>query len=174
MSTTSHPRRDADRPRDTDTPGISRRSVLTRSAAGVGIALAGDFGGLFGAGAAPAGAAAPAAQPGAVGYGPLVDDPAGLLSLPAGFRYSVIARPGGPRLDSGEPTPDAPDGTAAFVRHGGNGSTLVCNHEIGGSEAFPVPRIPGFVYDPAARGGTTTIEVDKDGRRLGEYVSLAG
>jgi secreted PhoX family phosphatase len=75
---------------------------------------------------------------------------------------------------SGEPTRDDPDGTAAFVRRGGNGSVLVNTHEIGGSEAFPVPRVPGFTYDPAVGGGTTTIEVDKDGNRVREYVSLAG
>jgi hypothetical protein len=45
------------RDRDTDAgepAGLSRRSVLTRSATGVGIALTGSYAGLFGA--APAGA----------------------------------------------------------------------------------------------------------------------
>lgn len=37
-----------------------------------------------------------------------------------------------------------------------------------------MPRIPGLVYDEQAGGGTTNIEVDKDGRRIREYVSLAG
>ena len=40
-------------------------------------------------------------------------------------------------LESGEPTPSDPDGTASFVRRGGNGSVLVNNHEIGGGEAAP-------------------------------------
>lgn len=159
-----------------ETRGISRRSVLTRSAAGVGIALSGSYGGLFGAGAAPAHAAAGGARAGraAVGYGPLVDDPAGLLSLPAGFTYTLLAETGVTRLESGEPTPSDPDGAAAFVRHGGNGSVLVVNHEVSGSEPYPVPRVPGFVYDPAVGGGTTNIEVDKDGNRVRQYVSLAG
>jgi secreted PhoX family phosphatase len=154
--------------------GISRRSVLTRSAAGVGIALTGSYAGLFGAGAASASPGSAPGKPGPAGYGPLVDDPAGLLSLPAGFSYTIVAESGVTRLDSGEPSPSDPDGTASFVRHGGNGSVLVVNHEIGGSEPAPVPHIPGFVYDPAAKGGTTNVEVDKDANRLGQYVSLAG
>jgi secreted PhoX family phosphatase len=48
------------------------------------------------------------------------------------------------------------------------------NHEIGGGEANRVPLVPGFVYDAKAGGGTTTLEVDKDGNRIREYVSLAG
>jgi uncharacterized protein len=176
MSTSPAIRREPDTDLPGETSGISRRAVLTRSAAGVGIALSGSYGGLFGAGAAPAHAAAGGARAGraAVGYGPLVDDPAGLLSLPAGFTYKIVAETGVTTLESGEPTPSDPDGTAAFVRHGGNGSVLVNNHEIGGSEPNGVPAIPGFVYDAGARGGTTTIEVDKEGNRVREYVSLAG
>jgi len=96
------------------------------------------------------------------------------LSLPAGFSYAVVARAGVTRLESGEPTPSDPDAMAAFVRPGGNGSVLVCNHEIGGKEPFPVPHLDGLVYDPDARGGTTTIEVDKSGQVIRQYVSIAG
>jgi secreted PhoX family phosphatase len=160
---------------DTDEPsGLSRRSVLARSATGVGIALSGSYAGLFGAAPASAKGAAAKAPKGQVGYGALVDDPAGLLSLPAGFSYTIVAQSGVTRLESGEPTPSDPDGTASFVRHGGNGSVLIVNHEVSGGEPYPVPRIPGFVYDPAAGGGTTNVEVDKDGNRVREYVSLAG
>ena len=156
--------------------GLSRRSMLTRSAAGAGIALSGSLAGLFGSGTSPAGAQdrAGRAPKGAAGYGPLVDDPNGLLSLPAGFSYALVAQSGVTRLDSGEPTPSDPDGTASFVRHGGNGSVLVVNHEVSGGEPYPVPRTSGFTYDPAAGGGTTNVEVDKDGNRIREYVSLAG
>jgi len=147
--------------------GLSRRTVLSRSAAGLGIALTGSLNGLFGTSASAAGRRV-------AGYGPLVDDPAGLLSLPEGFSYTVVAQSGVTRLESGEPTPGDPDGTAAFVRHGGNGSVLVNNHEISASDPNPVPLTPGFVYDPAFGGGTTNIEVDKDGNRVREYVSLAG
>ena len=135
-------------------PGISRRSMLSRSA-GVGIALSGRMTGLFGSGTAHAGVKdrAGKAPNGEAGYGPLVTDPDGLLSLPAGFAYTVVAHAGETTLDSGEPTPSDPDGTAAFVRHGGAGTVLVVNHEIGGGEAHPVPRIDGFTYDPAASSG---------------------
>ena len=131
--------------------------------------LSGSVPGLFGTGVAEArhGEDGP-------GYGPLVPDPAGILSLPEGFSYTIVAQSGVTALDSGEPTPDDPDGTAAFVRRGGNGSVLVVNHEIGGSETYGVPPVAGFVYDAAARGGTTNIEVDRRGKRVREYVSLAG
>jgi uncharacterized protein len=151
--------------------GLSRRSVLERSAAGVGIALSGSFSGLFGSEALAH--RGPHPRPTVPGYGPLVDDPAGLLSLPEGFSYTVVAQSGATKLDSGEPTPSDPDGAASFPRRHG-GTVLITNHEVGGSEAFPVPRIDGFVYDPAAGGGTTTIEVDREGKRVRQYVSLAG
>ena len=61
------------------------------------------------------------------------------------------------------------------MRRGGNGSVLISNHEVERERALPRPaRSPGFVYDPAAGGGTTTIEVDRHGRRVRQYVSLAG
>jgi secreted PhoX family phosphatase len=37
-----------------------------------------------------------------------------------------------------------------------------------------VPHVDGFVYDPGVQGGTTTIEVDRTGGRVREFVSLAG
>ncbi len=147
--------------------GVSRRSLLTRSAsASVGIVLTGSIPGFFGT--------AHAKHGGEVGYGPLIPDPDGLLSLPEGFSYKLVAKSGETLLETGQPTPDDPDGTAAFVRRGGNGSVLVQNHEIGGSESFRVPALEGLTYDPLAGGGTTNIEVDKDGNRVREYVSLAG
>jgi secreted PhoX family phosphatase len=167
--------REVDMSTGAEAGGLSRRSMLTRSA-GVGIALTGSINGLFGSGAAPAGAhdRVGTAPKGEAGYGALVEDPAGLLSLPAGFTYSIVAQSGVTTLESGEPTPSDPDGTASFVRRGGNGSVLVVNHEVSGSEPHPVPRVSGFTYDPAAGGGTTNIEVDADGGRVREYVSLAG
>src|SRR5690349_5485186 len=129
--------------------GLSRRAMLTRTATGAGIVLSGSYSGLFGMGAADA---AGRGKPGPVGYGPLVPDPAGLLSLPEGFSYKVVAQSGVTRLETGEPTPSDPDGTAAFVRHGGNGTVLVNNHEVGGGEPYPVPRVSGFTYDPKAGG----------------------
>lgn len=156
----------------TDEPrGLTRRTLLRRTAvAGAGVALIGSVDTIFGAGGASAATASPLAQ----GYGPLVPDPAGRLSLPAGFRYVVVAEAGVTRLDSGEPSPSDCDGMAEFDRRPGTGSVLVCNHEISGSEPYQVPLRAGYVYDAEAGGGTTTISVDKDGRRLGQRVSLAG
>jgi secreted PhoX family phosphatase len=60
------------------------------------------------------------------------------------------------------------------VRRGGHGSVLINNHEVSGTEPYPVPHVAGYVYDEAAPGGTTNIEVDRHGNRVREYVSLAG
>jgi secreted PhoX family phosphatase len=165
----------------TDTPGTaapalpagpSRRSVLGgAAAAGLGIAVLGSTDLLFGA--TPASAAA-AGRGKPAGYGPLLTDPFGKLALPAGFSYRVVAQSGVTVLESGEPTPDRPDGTAAFPRRQG-GSILIQNHEIGATAGTsPVPHLEGYVYDPGAFGGTTTIEVDAAGNRVRQYVSLAG
>ncbi|WP_314171894.1 alkaline phosphatase PhoX [Streptomyces winkii] len=147
---------------------LSRRDVLRTSAfGGLGIAVAGSLDAI----AAPAAAAVTRS---AGGYGKLVSDPAGLLSLPEGFSYRIIAESGVTKLESGEPTPSDPDGTACFPRGDGKGSVLVSNHEIQGDEDHAVPPLPGLTYDPGARGGTTNIVVDSDGKRVGQYVSLAG
>jgi secreted PhoX family phosphatase len=134
------------------------------AAGALGVAVAGSVGLLVGRGPDPRPA----------GYGPLRPDPRGLLALPEGFRYRVVAEEGVSRLESGEPCPSDPDGAAAFARLDGPGSVLVCNHEVSGDEPFPVPHVEGLVYDPAAGGGTTTIHVDADGRRQRQFVSLAG
>ncbi|GAB3588156.1 PhoX family protein [Amycolatopsis endophytica] len=145
---------------------LSRRDLLrTGAASGLGIVVAGSVDAI----AAPAAAAQVRRE---AGYGALVDDPAGLLALPKGFRYRVVAQAGVTKLDTGEPTPSDADGTACF-RHG-RGFVLVNNHEIDGGEDHPVPALPGLTYDPGAGGGTTNIVVDRDGNRQSEYVSLAG
>jgi uncharacterized protein len=164
--------------RDTHHTGISRRTLLrTGSAAGLGIVFAGSIEALAGcATATPASTpapAAPGAPPATAGYGPLVADPKKILSLPAGFRYTVVAEAGVSSLsDGGEPTPSDTDGTAAFAT--GSGITLVNNHEIVGDEDFTVPVRDGLTYDPAGGGGTTNIELSATGERVREYVSLSG
>ena len=155
---------------------VTRRTFLAGwASSGLGIALAGSVGSVFGA--SPARGATVAEMPGTEpGYGPLVTDPGGLLSLPAGFSYQLVARSGITTLESGEVTPGRTDGMACFVRHGGNGSVLVVNHE-NGAQANPivVPHLEGLTYDAGrAFAGTTTLEVDKDHNRVREYVSLAG
>ena len=145
---------------------VTRRTFLGRTAAGgLGIAFAGSMEAIAGPPAFAAG------RP-ALGYGPLVADPAGVLALPAGFSYRIVAESGVTLLESGEHTPSDPDGTAGFPR--GKGVTLVNNHEIGGSEPYRVPALPGLTYDPGAGGGTTNIDVDAHGARIRQYVSLAG
>ncbi|MFF9777084.1 alkaline phosphatase PhoX [Streptomyces sp. NPDC013978] len=110
-----------------------------------------------------------------VGYGPLVPDPDGILALPAGFTYRILTHSGKTKLESGEFTPGKHDGTAAFP--GPRGTTLlVNNHELKGPRAnweFPVPLTEGLVYDPAAAGGCTVVEVRPDGR-VAEWVGIAG
>ncbi|WP_024759624.1 alkaline phosphatase PhoX, partial [Streptomyces exfoliatus] len=111
----------------------------------------------------------------ALGYGPLVADPEGILALPAGFSYRVVTHSGVTRLESGEFTPSNHDGTAAFA--GPRGATyLVNNHELYGPRSnwpHPVPLTEGLVYDPTAPGGCTVVEVHRDGT-VAEWVGLAG
>lgn len=160
---------------------VSRRSFIGLAAAS-GAAVAGLP--LLDADAA---LAAPLSTRGgrpAQGYGPLVADPAGMLDLPHGFSYRVVSvsdgvtSAAGPVAatvlsDGGEPSPSRYDGTGSFeVEHG---YALISNHENGSTAVNPVPHRPGFTYDPgAAFGGTTTLRVDRSGRRLSEVVSLAG
>jgi hypothetical protein len=145
---------------------ISRRDALRAGAAGAfSILVAGSVDAI----AAPS---ASAMTRRAVGYGPLVPDPAGVLSLPEGFSYKIVAETGVTLLESGEPTPSDPDGTAVF--EDGTNYVLINNHEVGGGEAFRVPTLEGLTFDPGAGGGTTNIVVDAEGNRVAEYVSLAG
>ena len=145
---------------------LSRRNLIRAGAAGVfGIAVAGSIDAI----GAPE-AVALTRRP--TGYGPLVADPKGILALPEGFSYKVLAHAGETTLDSGEPSPSDPDGAAVF--ESSTGWALVQNHEIGGSETYGVPALPGLTFDPGARGGTTTIVMDRQGNRVSEHVSLAG
>lgn len=143
---------------------LSRRNLLRAGTlGGLGIAFAGSIQAVAG----------PAyAHPTVPGYGPLVPDPAGILSLPEGFSYRIVAEAGKTLLSTGEATPSDPDGIACFGTR--RGFTLVNNHEIGGNEPHRVPARPGFTFDPGAGGGTTNIEVDHHGGRVRQYVSLAG
>ncbi|WP_229859323.1 alkaline phosphatase PhoX, partial [Streptomyces anandii] len=160
---------------------FARQSALT----GAGVALAGSVGALATApnalastdtdvetAAGEAGNAADARH--GAGYGPLLPDPEGVLALPAGFSYRIITHSGRTRLESGEFTPSNHDGTAAF--DGPRGATLlVNNHELKGPRAdwkYPVPLTEGLVYDPAASGGCTVVEVRRD--HVAEWVGIAG
>ncbi|TGN77662.1 DUF839 domain-containing protein [Streptomyces bauhiniae] len=158
---------------------LTRRDFARSTAAGgAGVVLAGSVGALATAPQALAatdldGAADAHGHPG-IGYGPLLPDPDGILALPAGFSYRVVTYSGRTRLESGEPTPSNHDGTAAFA--GPRGAVLlVNNHELKGpraSWAHPVPLAEGLVYDPAASGGCTVVEVRRD--HVAEWVGIAG
>lgn len=151
----------------TTTSPFSRRGFLGATAAtGLGFVFAGA--GSLDAFVRPAAAAVRSAT----GYGELVPDPRGILALPPGFSYNLIARSGQtPTLDGVHPSD--PDGMGVFAGADG-GSVLVTNHENGGEEPFKVPVVEGITYDPGAIGGTSTIVVDKAGNRVQQYTSLAG
>jgi secreted PhoX family phosphatase len=92
--------------------------------------------------------------------GPLVPDPARILDLPAGFRYTILQRTFDVMSD-GAPVPGRPDGMACFA---GPADTLILmrNHELdrgsflSGSEAAPPE-----AYDPKAMGGVTRLVLNK-------------
>ncbi|MFJ4031656.1 MULTISPECIES: alkaline phosphatase PhoX [Streptomyces] len=158
---------------------LTRRDFArTTAVTGAGVVLAGSVGALATAPQALAAADLDGARdahghPG-IGYGPLVPDPDGILALPEGFSYRVVTYSGRTRLESGEPTPSNHDGTAAFA--GPRGAVLlVNNHELKGPRAnwkHPVPLAEGLVYDPAASGGCTVVEVRRD--HVAEWVGVAG
>jgi len=75
------------------------------------------------------------------GYGPLVVDPNGLLDLPAGFSYQVVAQ-SGDTMDDGLYAPGQPDGMACFALEGSK-VALVVNHELRGSRALHRNMGPG-------------------------------
>jgi uncharacterized protein len=104
------------------------------------------------------------------GFGPLVQDPNGILDLPRGFHYKIISEEGG-KLTNGGLIPGAFDGMAAF--EGPNNTTvLVRNHELGTNAANPV--IGLNPYDPAAVGGTTALVVGTNQEVINEYVTSSG
>jgi secreted PhoX family phosphatase len=157
---------------------LSRRQLLGRGAAGLGIVALGNASSLF-----DAVGASPVRRDGWNGrgwhgprswqeVGPLLDDPAGMLDLPAGFSYRVVSR-AGDAMPGGGTVPSNQDGTGSFAAPGGR-TVLVVNHELGSSATLPATAATALTYDPGAKGGTTTLTLDRRGNRVDEYVSLAG
>jgi secreted PhoX family phosphatase len=116
-------------------------------------------------------------------HGPLRPDPLGILDLPEGFEYRVIARVG-ERMADGLFVPGLPDGMAAFPGPGGS-TLVVCNHELsygstespfrGGVPAAVRPKIWDGGSGRPLPGGTTTIQYDtRSGEVIGQHLSLAG
>ncbi|MFD0854467.1 alkaline phosphatase PhoX, partial [Actinomadura adrarensis] len=146
---------------------VSRRGVMKGGAAGaLGIALAGSLDTIFqtSASAAEAGEA--------YGYGPLIPDPDGVLDLPKGFSYKQLSAVND-TIEPGVLVPGAHDGMATYAGTRKDTVRLVRNHEQTSSGTKPVAP-SRLVYDPAAYGGTTTLEVDRKGNLVDQYISIAG
>lgn len=118
------------------------------------------------------------------GYGPLISDPKGVLSLPEGFSYQVLSTLG-ELMSDGNSVPDRADGMGCLEIDDEH-IALVRNHELqpkhlkefgpGQPEPLKTPR----AYDSnelgqALPGGTTTLVVNtKTGKKVKEYLSLTG
>lgn len=123
------------------------------------------------------------------GYGPLIPDPAGLLSLPAGFRYHAFSRTGD-RMSDGFAVPSLHDGMACFSTPDAARVILVRNHEVGegnpnqgpfaGNASLFQNLDPAMIYDRGSGtrpclGGTTNVVYNLLERRVErEYLSLVG
>ena len=160
---------------------ISRRRFLESSAAAISL-------GFTGLGCARPDTLATAIDP-AFGFGPLVDDPDGVIALPRGFTYRIFSS-AGETMSDGFFVPTRHDGMATFP--GPDGMTLlVRNHEITpgadpadgafGADLSLLDRIDrDLLYDPGsgrppALGGTTTLLYDTVNQRLvSHHLSLAG
>lgn len=98
-----------------------------------------------------------------------------LLSLPAGFTYSVISATGDLLSDGQSRVPSHHDGMAAFSGDGDN-IILVRNHELDrdGLGNTRCARDDHPAFDPFQAGGTTTLTLDSAGQLMRHEVSLAG
>ena len=122
-------------------------------------------------------------------FGPLQDDPDGIIALPPGFSYKIFSR-AGESMSDGLLVPARHDGMAAFA--GPSGMTiLVRNHELGssartelgpfGSDLALIDLIDReLLYDDGggnspALGGTTTLVYDTTAQELvSHHLSLSG
>jgi len=127
----------------------------------------------------------PRAAPGsrALGYGPLVADPRGLLDLPQGFSYRIVSEHG-QAMDDGFVVPSNADGMGAFALDR-NRTILVRNHELRPNRAdrgpFPAGgRGASLVFDrfgdgaPSPGGTTTLVYNQRSGRVESQHLSLVG
>lgn len=156
---------------------MDRRTFLRQSAmvaAGTVGLSAGPFGGLVWRAAL----AEPKFARNNGGYGPLgpvpdLRDGVVRLHLPAGFRYRSFGLRNTPLTEEATITPGRHDGMAAFSWRGGR-LRLVRNHEQ--TQPNPVGAFGDVskAYDPAAPGGTTTLEISPKGDRVRSWVSLNG
>lgn len=128
-------------------------------------------------------ASTPRGQARAIGYGPLVPDPAGLFDLPAGFSYTIISETG-QAMDDGLSVPSHLDGMGAF-RLDRDRTILVRNHELsprrverGVFRSIPPAGLPAFDRingEMPVPGGTTTLVYNsRTGRVESQHLSLTG
>lgn len=123
------------------------------------------------------------------GFGPLVKDKNGILDLPQGFKYKIIAQIGD-KMSDGFYAPGLADGMTAAPGPGGL-TILVCNHEFrAGHPVFAGPfkgkdrllkKLPGdLIYDRGGGAGpclgsVTTLLYDTKSRKLrAHFLSLVG
>lgn len=122
-------------------------------------------------------------------FGPLIKDPKGILDLPEGFSYRLLAKRG-EAMSDGYKVPGAADGMAAFAGPDGK-VVVVCNHELGLEMTGMGPfanntRLPeGFdaalSFDPGddrkspSLGGTSNLVFDPaTGEKVAHFLSLTG
>jgi len=121
-------------------------------------------------------------------YGPLLDDPKGVLKLPKDFTYSIISKVG-EKMDDGLLNPGKPDGMATFPA-AENKVLLVRNHEISfgdvensafGKNNELLSKVDkNNFYDFGkgkypALGGTTTLLYNPSTKKVEQsYMSLMG
>ena len=159
---------------------ISRRRFLSSAAA-----MSLGFGGL---GCSKTNVMA-SSIPRGTGFGPLRDDPEGIIALPEGFSYRIVSRRG-EMMSDGFYVPARHDGMATFL--GPDGMTLIVrNHELTptadptdgafGADLGLLSRLdPTQIYDAGASGvpafgGTTTLLYDTKNQNLvSHHLSLAG
>ncbi|XAL98437.1 DUF839 domain-containing protein [Phycisphaeraceae bacterium D3-23] len=162
---------------------LSRRQFLSQSAA-----VTAGFAGLHLFAQHGRAEAALLAQESHARFGGLLQDPHGVLDLPAGFSYRVISK-AGERMDDGFFVPGLHDGMGCFEGPD-NTAILVRNHEVTGHVARLGPfgwrdeqldRLePGALYDHGfgltpCTGGTTTVVYDLRRQEVvRHYLSLAG
>ena len=119
-----------------------------------------------------------------VGYGPLIEDPNGVLALPEGFSYQVLSS-FGDKMDDGLQVPDRADGMGCLPLDESR-VALIRNHELKPEHLTefgpgqPAPFKSALAYDNNERnealpGGTTTLVYNtQTGNKEREYLSLVG
>ena len=108
-------------------------------------------------------------------YGPLIEDPEGLLDLPEGFSYRILSSLGD-TMDDGGSVPDKADGMGCFDLGGGQ-LALVRNHELVPKDDAGATLASGYGTrnGEILPGGTTHILLDAQSLEVKrQFRSLGG